>query len=81
MIIYDYRCEECAEIFEQRFKSRDDYRKTIAVTCPICGTGLTHKIVSAPAISIWWKDPLSSEDSGRLRPSFRPAVSNRALRR
>jgi putative FmdB family regulatory protein len=79
MIVYDYRCEECAEIFEQDFKSRDDYRKTVAVTCPTCGSGLTRRIVSAPAVSIWWKNAAAAPDAWSMRPRFHPATRSKAL--
>ena len=79
MLVYDYRCEECAELFEMTFASRDEYLKTIAVTCPVCGTGRTKKIVSAPAVRIWWKDATSSSDALSMRPKFKKPARNRAL--
>lgn len=82
MFIEDYRCETCAEIWEQTFDSREQAKKeTVLVTCPVCGSGRTCKIMSAPALKIWWKDARSSVDSWQMRPSFRKGVRNKALDR
>ena len=75
---HDYICKLCAELFEVRY-GRDE--KPVAVLCPICGTGRTNKIISVPALRIWWKDALSSEDASRMAPRFQKAVQNRAARR
>jgi len=75
---HDYLCDMCAELFEVRY-SQD--KKPIAVTCPICGSGRTNKVLNMPATSIWWKDAMSSSDVGDLTPRMRRASKNRHIQR
>jgi len=56
MPCYDYRCKECAEVFQKEHKM--DFKEP--VQCPTCGTYLTHKtILSSPGIYFYWKDARS----------------------
>jgi putative FmdB family regulatory protein len=71
---HDYQCLTCLEIFEVRYR-RDD--KPVAVTCPICNTGDTHKLIAMPATSIWWRNPLASSDAAEMAPRFRTGVKNK----
>lgn len=71
---HDYQCLTCLEIFEVRY-SRDE--KPIAVNCPVCESGDTHKLIAMPATSIWWRDPLASSDASGLTPRFKTGVSKR----
>jgi putative FmdB family regulatory protein len=73
---YDYRCEECAEIFEVHY-GRDE--KPLAVTCPICKSGRTSKIMSVPALRVRWKNALASNEAMDMAPRFYKRAKNRAL--
>lgn len=75
---FDYRCEECAEIFEVRY-GRDE--KPFAVTCPVCDSGRTSKLISMPTTRIWWKNPKASSDASGLTPKHLKPARNRATRR
>jgi putative FmdB family regulatory protein len=72
---HDYICEECDQLLDVRYR-RDE--KPVAVTCPICGSGNTHKLISAPAVKIWWKNAAASNDSSEMTPKYRPPIRNRA---
>ena len=75
---HDYLCSTCAEMFTVHY-SRDN--KPIAVTCPICASGLTGKIFCAPAVKVRWKDARSASDSSQMKPKFKSAATNRAISR
>ncbi len=46
MPLYEYECEACGNRFEKIQKFSDP----LADTCPKCGGGPVHKLVSSPAI-------------------------------
>ena len=59
MARYDYQCDECSEIFEEEHPMSYEG----PVICPVCGTGLTHKvIIQTPGIWVYWKDARSSSN-------------------
>jgi len=66
MPLYQYQCEDCTAIFEQRHPMGS----TEPVTCAICGEP-ARKIISSPAIVMNWRDSDSVHESKR----FRTAVS------
>lgn len=47
MPLYEYRCEECATVFEQRRSMAEVDRVAV---CPTCASLLTWRIVSAAAV-------------------------------
>jgi len=47
MPLYEYECEKCGHRFEQIQKKFSD---PPAETCPKCGSGPVHKLMSSPAI-------------------------------
>lgn len=69
---HDYQCLTCIEIFEARYR-RDE--KPLAVTCPICNSGDTQKLIAMPATAIWWRNALASSDAAEMTPRFRTGVS------
>jgi putative FmdB family regulatory protein len=46
MPLYEYACESCGQRFERIRKFSDPPLET----CPLCGAGPVHKLVSSPAI-------------------------------
>jgi putative FmdB family regulatory protein len=46
MPLYEYECEACGQRFERIQKFSDP----IADTCPLCGEGPVHRLMSSPAI-------------------------------
>ena len=52
MTIYDYRCNDCSEVFDEKHPM--DFKGV--VICPICLSGDTHKLVVMPAVKLDWKD-------------------------
>lgn len=73
---HDYRCETCAEIFIARYSNNN---RPIAVLCPVCGSGLTKKLISMPAVKVWYKGPC--EDMAQASPRFREPAQNKAAKR
>lgn len=72
---YDYRCKECAEVWETEHPMTYEG----PVECPVCKTSLTHKIIlETPGIWIYWKDARSSSEA-RL-PSYLTPIKNRRRR-
>ena len=75
---HDYLCSRCDEMFTVHY-SRD--KKPFAVTCPICASGETSKIICAPAIKVRWRDARSASDSSQMKPKYKSPVKNRAITR
>lgn len=74
---HDFRCEKCAEVFEHQKAGSDEF-----VVCPICGSGLTHKVyLQAPATVMKWWDAKASSDSSGIGDRFRPRVDSKIHRR
>ncbi len=74
MPAYDYRCEDCAELFEKRHPmAGPEY----PVQCPVCQSGNVHKVLFCPAITVNWRDPRSSSDVSGLRPKYIPPAQGR----
>ncbi|MBD3257775.1 zinc ribbon domain-containing protein [candidate division GN15 bacterium] len=46
MPIFEYKCNDCDETFEELVSSKDS-----AVPCPKCGSSNTHKLLSVFAAS------------------------------
>ena len=75
---YDYRCQECGEVFEASHPMAGPDLGYIR--CPVCGTGRTQKIIlQAPAIRIRWQDARSSPtgDASGMKPKFLSSVRNK----
>ena len=49
MPMYDYRCKNCDEIYEELVFSSDTPNKEIK--CPKCGETKSERLLSAPTIS------------------------------
>ena len=49
MPMYDYRCKNCDEVFEELVFSSDTDDKEIK--CPKCGKNKSERLLSAPMIS------------------------------
>ena len=74
MPLYDYRCEVCAEVWEENLPMK--FRGF--VTCPVCQTGRTQRIhLQAPATVMNWWDASSSMDASGIRERFRPRADNK----
>lgn len=71
MPLYDYKCNACHSISEERHGM--DFEGS--VTCPNCGSNDTTKIISAPGSVLDWRD----SDSVHASTRYRGAVRNRAL--
>ena len=50
MPMYDYRCENCGEIFEELVFSSNVPDEEIE--CPVCHEYVAKKLLSAPSISV-----------------------------
>lgn len=74
MPYYDYICEMCTETFEMKLPLA--YKGP--VTCPVCGTGETKRILlEVPATVLnWWNSAASSDTSG-ITQRFRGGVKNK----
>jgi len=69
-VIYDYRCNDCNRIWEQRWPMHEKTNPSC-----ICGSSnVTKLIVAAPASVLDWKD----SDSVHLSKRFRPRTERRA---
>ena len=74
MPLYDYRCEECDEIWEKDLPM--NYRGF--VTCPTCLSGRTRRIIlSAPATVLNWWNASASDDTDGIMQRFRPRVDSK----
>ena len=62
MPMYDYRCKNCDEVFEELVSNSDTPDKEIK--CPKCNEHKADRLLSAPMVSIG-----SSADSGYSPPS------------
>jgi putative FmdB family regulatory protein len=71
---YDYRCRDCAEVFEVEYSP---VNPPIAVQCPTCGSGNTQKVIMCPAICINWRDIRSAADVAGVTPKFIPPARRR----
>jgi len=64
MPLYEYQCEQCGEQFEKIQKFSDPPLET----CPKCGGGPIHKLISAPAFHLkgtgWYLTDYARKDSG-----------------
>lgn len=73
---YDYRCDECEEIFEVEHglgKRKHD------LTCPTCGAIVVQRVITrAPAIGIHWRSPRASHNAMGMN-KFLSSVPNRHL--
>jgi putative FmdB family regulatory protein len=67
MPLYDYRCEECATVFEQRRSIAEMDR---AAVCPTCSSLLTQRILTAASLV----------GGTRLAETTQPAASGKAHR-
>ena len=72
MPLYQYKCQSCESVFDQRHAMV----YTGTVTCPYCGEP-ARKIISSPAIVMNWRDSDSVHNSKR----FRSAVSSGAAQK
>ena len=61
MPIYEYRCQECKNLFEAILTSTE---ASAEVTCPKCGSGMVKKTISASSFRI--SSGSSSIPSGAL---------------
>ena len=66
MPTYTYLCKECDVPFEE-VRSMNDLDRP--APCPECGGGDTHRIISAPAVVIDWRDSDSLARTKRFRTS------------
>ena len=75
MPLYEYQCENCGQRFEQIQKFSDP----LADTCPKCGGGPVHKLISSPAIQFkgsgWYITDYAKKDSGGGAKADAPAAS------
>jgi putative FmdB family regulatory protein len=64
MPLYEYKCENCG----QRFELIQKFSDPLADTCPKCGGGPVHKLMSSPAIQFkgsgWYITDYAKKDSG-----------------
>lgn len=67
MPLYDYRCEECHTVFEQR-RSMADADK--AAVCPACDSLLTTRLLSTVAVI----------GAGRLSEPLQPTPTRKSHR-
>ena len=67
MPLYEYQCEQCGEQFEKIQKFSDPPLET----CPKCGGGPIHKLISAPAFHLkgtgWYLTDYARKDSGNAK--------------
>ena len=49
MPMYDYRCKNCDEVFEELVFTSDTLDEEI--TCPKCGQNQSERLISAPMVS------------------------------
>ena len=65
MPLYEYECEQCGNRFEQIQKFSDPPVET----CPKCGGGPVHKLISSPAIQFkgsgWYITDYARKDAGK----------------
>lgn len=63
MPIYEYRCEQCGEVFEKMQRMGAD-----APACPKCGALEAKKLISASSFVLkgggWYKDHYGLKSSG-----------------
>ena len=73
-MLYDYRCNNCLEVFEVQRRLAD----VSAVGCPRCASVDTKKVIlTTPQISVGWYRTLGLGHSGQI--SLAP-VKNEAFR-
>ena len=64
MPLYEYKCDNCGQRFELIRKFSDPP----AETCPKCGGGPVHKVISSPAFQFkgsgWYITDYARKDSG-----------------
>lgn len=49
MPIYEYRCQQCANVFSHYFRTWQAAEEEGVPPCPACGTRQTQRLLSAPA--------------------------------
>jgi putative FmdB family regulatory protein len=74
---YDYMCTECDELWIEDLPMK--FRGF--VTCPICGTGRTKRIIlEAPAMTLNWWNARASADTDGITKRFRSKSVNKKAR-
>lgn len=75
MPIYEYRCNDCDQVFEEWQKSFEE----TAIPCPICG-GLAHRIISQTSFVLkgsgWYVTDYSRSGSSSAGSSHAHAHAN-----
>ncbi len=77
-VFEDYRCEECVEVFEINYQKADG--SPDIVTCPVCGSGLTRRLMTMPSVTLDWWNAAASSDSSGIHKRHRPASKPRRAR-
>ncbi len=62
MPIYEYKCKNCDEIFEELVVSNSTPDSKIS--CPKCGKNKAEKLISATAIGGFFGSSVSNDTSG-----------------
>jgi putative FmdB family regulatory protein len=47
MPIYEYRCQQCGEVFSHRFRTLKAAEEGKVPPCPACGVGKAQRLISA----------------------------------
>jgi putative FmdB family regulatory protein len=67
MPLYEYACDHCGHRFEKIQKFSDP----LVDTCPKCGSGPVHKLLSSPAIQFkgsgWYITDYAKKDGGAAK--------------
>jgi putative FmdB family regulatory protein len=49
MPVYEYRCQQCGQVFAHRFRTLKAAEEGDAPPCPVCGTPEVERLVSSVA--------------------------------